>query len=143
MEAAAAGKVAAVAASAAAVAGGGYATVERTVRHEHANRTGKTVHHDPTRTRQKIVVSRPAAAASARSTAAPTAAPRINEFGESGAIATSATPSEFEPEPSPESLRAVSATAAPASKQRSPTHTSSTKVAPEFASQDPSDEFGP
>ena len=34
VEAAAAGKVAAVAASAAAVAGGGYATVERTVRHE-------------------------------------------------------------------------------------------------------------
>ncbi len=143
VEAAAAGKVAAVAASAAAVAGGGYATVERTVRHEHANRTGKTVHHDRVPPKQRNVVSRPASAPPTHSTPPPPAAPRINEFGESGAIAKSTTPPEFESAPSPESLRAVSATAAPSSKHRPPTHTSSAEVAPEFASQHSSDEFGP
>ncbi len=49
IEAAAAGKVAAVAASAAAVAGGGYATVERTVRHQPAQRAAKSAPALPAR----------------------------------------------------------------------------------------------
>ena len=144
LEAAAAGKVAAVAASAVAVAGGGYATVERTVRHEDANGARKTVLHSAS-PRSKIVAPQPPSARPppARARTASIAAPRINEFGATSHVATSTSSPEFELAPRPESLRAVSATAAAPTKHRPPSRTSSLKVAPEFASQDASDEFGP
>jgi RNA polymerase sigma factor (sigma-70 family) len=140
IEAAAAGKVAAVAASAAAVAGGGYATVERTVRHERPDPARKVVHRDSTSPKPTIVDSQPASAARARVEPTPIGLEHVNEFGESRSAATSTPQPEFETTPSVESLGAVSATAATSSKHRTALPP---EVAPEFASEGTGDEFSP
>jgi RNA polymerase sigma factor (sigma-70 family) len=146
IEAAAAGKVAAVAASAAAVAGGGYATVERTVRHAaHDHPAAKTAQHrpahvvKPTSAPKRAVA--PAAAAARVKAAASAAAPAVDEFGQASAKHRSSGGNEFAAAPRRGEIRTIAATASP--RPQVPAPAASTKVAPEFASSGTSDEFGP
>jgi RNA polymerase sigma factor (sigma-70 family) len=145
VEAAAAGKVAAVAASAAAVAGGGYATVERTVRHEHSGRALQTAKHLVPHA-LNASIPKHAIKPSGRSLAPQSrrVASQVNEFGQSRAAASSKAPSEFGgPARRPNSIRAISAAATTATEGPSPSLGGKPDVAPEFASSNPSDEFGP
>ncbi len=152
IEAAAAGKVAAVAASAAAVAGGGYATVERTVRHApHAARPATTAQraagHAPQRTiaaRQAASAARPRPAVAAAP--APPPAPSVDEFGRAGRRPPSGTANEFGPVRRRSSVRTISASATATATVRrrvvSPPAPPATP-APEFATAPTANEFGP
>ncbi|MCA1698561.1 MAG: sigma-70 family RNA polymerase sigma factor [Actinobacteria bacterium] len=152
MEAAAAGKVAAVAASAAAVAGGGYATVERTVRPapqraavEHEVATSRTTPRvlpkRPTRTERPTATRRPIV----RHIAKPR--PQVNEFGQKPRgdnITTAST--EFESTLEPTSAKAAFASSPAAVTPPPPPPPPPARVrpvAPEFAPNNGGDEFGP
>jgi RNA polymerase sigma factor (sigma-70 family) len=148
MEAAAAGKVAAVAASAAAVAGGGYATVERTVRHDRADRAPETAQHDPARPPKRTIAAKQAVGSTSRArvAGASTTAPRINEFGQTHPTASSRAPSEFGAASRRDRVRAIAAAANGPAKPRASTPSTPTKpvkAAPEFASSGGGNEFGP
>lgn len=144
VEAAAAGKVAAVAASAAAVAGGGYATVERTVRHEH--------HPAPYRSeqRQKQTPRRAVDKISFRRTRTSTVMPRANAAsdanGEFRTVAGARHPGpapEFRRAAARQTWAAVSAAADTAKQASTPRPTAA--PAPEFSSRPPAKtapEFG-
>jgi RNA polymerase sigma factor (sigma-70 family) len=144
IEAAAAGKVAAVAASAAAVAGGGYATVERTVRHAaHHSPTAQTAQHRPAHVVKPISAPKRAAASAATTRVKAAATPAVNEFGQASTKARSAAGNEFAAAPRRSSIRTIAADATPRPKRNAPAPPKTTKAAPEFASPGPSDEFGP
>jgi RNA polymerase sigma factor (sigma-70 family) len=145
IEAAAAGKVAAVAASAAAVAGGGYATVERTVRHERAPSISRqqVAQRQSTVAKAQRISQRPRR--SRRVTPPvplkpkPRPAARVNEFGQSHSTAVFRTATEFG---STKPIRAISAAVdAPARRRTQPR--ARPAAAPEFASPTGADEFGP
>ena len=153
MEAAAAGKVAAVAASAAAVAGGGYATVERTVRHERAPRPAKTARHEARHPAARTIAARHVVSVPRRprvTAASRPAVPRLDEFGHATRNASSTTTTEFGPARRRSSIRVISA-AAPAGGKRSapapapapPPPAVAAKPAPEFAAPSTGNEFGP
>jgi RNA polymerase sigma factor (sigma-70 family) len=145
IEAAAAGKVAAVAASAAAVAGGGYATVERTVRHAtHVHPAAKTAQHRPAHVvKPTNAAKRAVAVAAATRVKAPTrpATPAVNEFGQAATKQQTAGGNEFAAAPRRSKIRTIAAQATPRPQPTAPR--ASTHVAPEFASSGGSDEFGP
>jgi RNA polymerase sigma factor (sigma-70 family) len=147
IEAAAAGKVAAVAASAAAVAGGGYATVERTVRHQPAQRAAKSAPHSPRVSKSTISFKRDVAALqrAKRAPAATAAAakPRIDEFGQARTAAASRSQDEFGGTPREHPVRAISAAATTSPRRSTPPPPPAPKAAPEFGGAGPSDEFGP
>jgi hypothetical protein len=146
MEAAAAGKVAAVAASAAAVAGGGYATVERTVRHERAEQAANTAQHDRPRAPKRTIAAKHVVSSTTRGRGALASipVPRINEFGQSHPTANTKAPSEFGGAPRRDRVRAIAAAANGPAKPRASTPTPKpTNVAPEFASSGGGNEFGP
>lgn len=143
IEAAAAGKVAAVAASAAAVAGGGYATVEKTVRHAVADPPAKRVEQEAARGPKRPVAARHVPVAPTRPPARPARpAPRpVGEFGR--ARARAGTPTEFDPAPRRESFRTISAAATTPARQQPPASTTGPSPAPEFSSPTAGGEFGP
>ncbi len=145
VEAAAAGKVAAVAASAAAVAGGGYATVERTVRHEPSRPiSGQKL--------QSSSVRKPPAVKTVRSPTRPAtpkiavkalpARPAIDEFGQKRAASTDSRTPEFDFDATGAPDRAVAASAPGAAKSRQESSAPVKAAAPEFDSAG-GDEFGP
>jgi|GEM_PF-864405 len=142
IEAAAAGKVAAVAASAAAVAGGGYATVERTVRHEPAPRAAKAAQHEVARTPKAVVAGARVVPAAAQAVRPVVTKPAVDEFGRSTGSASGAGRTEFGASRRRPSVRTIST---PASSQ----HRSSAAAkrvagsAPEFATPRSGNEFGP
>ena len=145
VEAAAAGKVAAVAASAAAVAGGGYATVERTVRHEPSRTSSSQTLESRATPKPQVVktlrpVSKPAPPRVAPQ--GPPAPPAIDEFGQRRAAVAVGQPStEFDFDADAYPTHAVSADASPPAKSRKKS-VAPYKVAPEFDSTG-ADEFGP
>ncbi|MEA2155601.1 MAG: hypothetical protein QOE11_1741 [Solirubrobacteraceae bacterium] len=148
MEAAAAGKVAAVAASAAAVAGGGYATVERTVSHEHPRRAvaaATIAREHATRAPLRTIAARHVVAAPARRRPGPApAAPHVDEFGQNRAAASRTTAGEFGAARRPPAVHFIAATAsAPAGTSRAPAPRPAPAAAPEFSSAPAASEFGP
>lgn len=144
IEAAAAGKVAAVAASAAAVAGGGYATVERTVRHERAPVVYKAAQRHPNLSRVQRVAKKPRAirrvSPPARSAPRRGTASRVDEFGRSPSHTVVPTASEFG---SSKPIRTISAAVVDAPQASRPQPGAHSTAAPEFVSFSGLDEFGP
>jgi RNA polymerase sigma factor (sigma-70 family) len=142
IEAVAGGKVAAVAASAAAVAGGGYATVESTVRHADHDRRAKTAQHQSPRVVRAATPAKQAVAAATRAKpAAATAAPQVDEFGHTSPKLNAATANEFAAAPRREPIQAIAAQAPAANNPRPPAPRKKAKIAPEFAGGG-GDEFG-
>ena len=150
LDAAAAGKVAAVAASAAAVAGGGYATVERTVREQRKQAPQNLAQRHSTSTKEqtkpKVAHPRPRAAMARlgpRIKARLRPRPRVgvDEFGYTRSSGSSKRRTEFQDVRRDSSIRAVAASADPPKPQ--PTRSTEAKIAPEFAPARRADEFGP
>jgi RNA polymerase sigma factor (sigma-70 family) len=144
IEAAAGGKVAAVAASAAAAAGGGYATVERTVTGDRADRTREARRQEPVRRTSKVqakpaTVITPAPPLSERRIVAPPP----SKPNKTAAAPASPAPAEFEPTPAPAPVRAAAASAPAASTSAPSWRGASSTQAPVDSTSSGAGEFGP